>query len=718
MNLLIPFADFVARVVLPNNPAYRQQWLRSSDCIPELEELRDEYHQAFGADPFEVDLAARDAALTQLQTNLRRKGETTFEAYDTRRGNGIPNALLNKHFEQFVRWYDTPVTFPNLQSLVNKVHGELGAAFCRRFQEERISLNGNERVASNTELFTEVKDDEWTINKGGEKEVQLHLAWDDESLYYGIGFNAQKSRSNLDALRLAQPFAQAFWAKEAEVRRLLSGFAFRYDGEAKLKALKEGDFVCLCKDIEYRESATSPDDYEIAGLDFLALTYDLRQRLFQAYKLIFQQRVAASEVTNMIDDRTGLLRHKGQIILQGPPGTGKTRAAEEIAFRMVYGGAIRADKEGRSEDLRKLEQSGEYKLVQFHPAYSYEDFVRGITAKAEGGQISYEVENRTLAAFAKKAKEDWEASRRTPVENARRAQVQSWLESWRASLEERIAANQSIQLTPGTRITRITDDGIRYHGNTGWKMDNGVPFGDVVEMYLANVGSREEVKTLAGLTQSAKTNSTYWWYMVELFRAYLQESGVDQTPTTEQKPDSPKAFVLVVDEINRANLPAVLGELIYALEYRGREVSSLYSHPIDGPQFVLPPNLFLIGTMNTADRSVGHIDYAIRRRFAFVDVLPEASVVPAEARPLFDAVQRLFFEKEVNSSKFLSSEFEPESVALGHSYFLNPDPSGLRMRWRYEIKPILKEYIRDGILLESATAELDGIEQTLPAGDE
>src|SRR5690606_14650101 len=83
-----------------------------------------------------------------------------------------------------------------------------------------------------------------------------------------------------------------------------------------------------------------------------------------------------------------------------------------------------------------------------------------------------------------------------------------------------------------------------------------------------------------------------------------------------------KNYVLIIDEINRANLSSVLGELIYALEYRGEEVQSMYA--VDGSnKLILPPNLYIIGTMNTADRSVGHIDYAIKRRFAFVDVLPQ-----------------------------------------------------------------------------------------------
>ena len=92
---------------------------------------------------------------------------------------------------------------------------------------------------------------------------------------------------------------------------------------------------------------------------------------------------------------------------------------------------------------------------------------------------------------------------------------------------------------------------------------------------------------------------------------------------TQQEKEPLKPYVLIIDEINRANLPAVLGELIYALEYRGEKVESMYETEEDGNVLIIPPNLYIIGTMNTSDRSVGHIDYAIRRRFAFIELLPK-----------------------------------------------------------------------------------------------
>lgn len=162
-------------------------------------------------------------------------------------------------------------------------------------------------------------------------------------------------------------------------------------------------------------------------------------------------------------------------------------------------------------------------------------------------------------------------------------------------------------------------------------------------------------------------------------------------------------YVLVIDEINRANVSSVLGELIYALEYRGEAVESMYKVN-ENNKLILPPNLYIIGTMNTADRSVGHIDYAIRRRFAFVDVLPEKLTENDEIyfnTSGFEAVEKLF------TNDIVCPEFEIKDVQVGHSYFIvkksdtndtEQRDAMFQMKMRYEIKPILREYLRDGIL--------------------
>ena len=163
--------------------------------------------------------------------------------------------------------------------------------------------------------------------------------------------------------------------------------------------------------------------------------------------------------------------------------------------------------------------------------------------------------------------------------------------------------------------------------------------------------------------------------------------------------------VLVIDEINRANVSAVLGELIYGLEYRGKEVQTPYK--VDGNTgLLIPENLQIIGTMNTADRTIGQIDYAVRRRFAFVHCPPDKQVVQqvggARALEFFEMVDKVFTH--------LSADHDKEDVCIGHSYFL-ADGVALANKIIYQVVPILREYLKDGVLTKEANTEIDVIEK-------
>ena len=167
--------------------------------------------------------------------------------------------------------------------------------------------------------------------------------------------------------------------------------------------------------------------------------------------------------------------------------------------------------------------------------------------------------------------------------------------------------------------------------------------------------------------------------------------------------DPKSKFVLIIDEINRANLAAVLGELIYGLEYRNQAVHTPYE--VGGSfDLIIPKNLYIIGTMNTADRSIGHIDYAVRRRFAFVPMTPDRKVIgqtvathgdlQTSALQLYDAVALLFSGDNAK----LTSDFFVDDVQPGHTYFLAESCDELLTKFVYQVLPLLHEYVKDGVL--------------------
>jgi DNA polymerase III delta prime subunit len=171
-----------------------------------------------------------------------------------------------------------------------------------------------------------------------------------------------------------------------------------------------------------------------------------------------------------------------------------------------------------------------------------------------------------------------------------------------------------------------------------------------------------------------------------------------------------KPHVLIIDEINRANLPAVMGELLYALEYRGHDVTLPYS----GEALKVPENFYVIGTMNTADRSIGYLDYAVRRRFAFIPCQPSEKElenypdykddnVRTAALSIFRSVSALF---RTDGEGNLSPDFDRRDVGVGHTYFMAKTADELVRKCVFQALPLLCEYIKDGILRPDAERKI------------
>lgn len=173
-------------------------------------------------------------------------------------------------------------------------------------------------------------------------------------------------------------------------------------------------------------------------------------------------------------------------------------------------------------------------------------------------------------------------------------------------------------------------------------------------------------------------------------------------------------FVLIIDEINRGNVSKIFGELISLIEKDKREIvgdngGSDFSHPLfatlpySKERFSVPSNLYIIGTMNTTDRSVGSLDYALRRRFAFYTVKSDKSIIE-KLNNNYEKALRLFTSVEnfLNSKDNLL-EMNIDDLMVGHSYFMVSNDDELEARWNYEIKPLLLEYYKDGIIQKSVS---------------
>lgn len=383
--------------------------------------------------------------------------------------------------------------------------------------------------------------------------------------------------------------------------------------------------------------------------------------------------MTTNKTGNIVESLVEILKVKKNLILQGAPGTGKTYVAKKIAENLIG---------------KNYETSNQFKIVQFHPSYTYEDFVRGIVVTTDNdGNLLYTPTNKILADFAKIANDNYVDSQKEPLPvNKLNWARKQWME-YKQMLSNQLQKGEDVKI--GDYILNDVNPSNIILGS--YNISDAM----VVESYIAR--EIDKNGTYSPKYFSRATNVT-----VNEFKKYLDENNViyEAPKGALQDKIERKNFILIIDEINRANLPVVLGELVYAIEYRGSKIETMYNVEGDN-NIILPPNLYIIGTMNTADRSVGHIDYAIRRRFAFEYIEPRCldkgdfNDGSSFETDLFNKVQNLF-----QHTSWLSKEFDKRDVAIGHSYFITNKKNNVtkQLRIKYEIRPLLEEYVKDGIL--------------------
>lgn len=341
-------------------------------------------------------------------------------------------------------------------------------------------------------------------------------------------------------------------------------------------------------------------------------------------------------------------------ILYGPPGTGKTYNSIDKAVHIATG--VLSDHKKNKIEFDRLRKQGQIEFVTFHQNYTYEDFMVGIKPDIDNSNLRFVPYKGVFYQLCRKARDNFEAS-----------QLTTRLQSFDDLVEE--------------MLTKISDDQAlelkTLRGKPFWLTD----YSDKTIYLKKSTGSEIHTLSISTLIEIAEGRremvsglGTYYYPIIEYLKLNRKTAG---------NAEGLKRYVLIIDEINRANISKVFGELITLLEddkRLGHDNELRISLPNGEKDFGIPPNLYVIGTMNTADKSIALIDIALRRRFEFEGKYPDYSLVEnPEAQVLLRKINTAVFEKK-SSADYL----------IGHAYFMNNKLISETLK--NKVIPLLMEY--------------------------
>lgn len=462
------------------------------------------------------------------------------------------------------------------------------------------------------------------------------------------------------------------------------------------------------------------------------------------------------------DDVVRTWERRKNVVLYGAPGTGKTYDVPELAVRLCDP-AFMAAEPSREEIVSRYNQLKTEKRIAFttfHQSLDYEDWIEGLRPFVnENNQVTYEIESGIFKKLCEEAER--------PVVKDKQVGIADNAVVWKVSLagtgdnpvRSDCMKNSYIRIGwdgYGPVISDETDWSV-YNGEGKQILDayiNKMKIGDIVMSCYSSqtidaigvvVGDYEfedkfpnykRVRRVNWLVKNinenivemndGKTMTLGTVYRLNSITLDNVKSILEKYNTSSKMEENDKAYVMVIDELNRGNVSKVFGELITLLEAdkrKGRINAESVVLPYSNKAFHIPNNVYLIATMNTADRSLGSLDYAIRRRFAFIAEKPFGLEVEGFNEELFEKVSSLFVKNfdeykesgwdqtmKLEPADTLSEEYKPEDVWIGHSYFLMQDEEGednTSNRLLYEIIPLLEEYVRDGVLTAEAQDVID-----------
>ena len=407
-------------------------------------------------------------------------------------------------------------------------------------------------------------------------------------------------------------------------------------------------------DIKYRTKETDQLIKFAASDEIIIQDYDyfLNHPNWKKYKKLESETMLRND---FLFNYSGILKKSKNLILRGAPGTGKTYLAKETAMELT----------GGNED-----QIG---FVQFHPSYDYTDFVEGLRPVSNGdGAIEFKLQDGIFKQFCQRAKEAQKTGGQDNFE-----------EAWDLYLEYVNSRDEKEYLTEFSYLTVNSRNNFNINYETK-SQGTCLTKSYVYELYK----DEKYLKQPYYRSQGKK--------VLEILK---KRFGLkDYISPTEINTD--KNFVFIIDEINRGEISKIFGELFFSIDpgYRGEKgcVSTQYAnlHETD-EKFYIPENVYIICTMNDIDRSVDTFDFAMRRRFRFVEVTAESQLGMLDAAlgdKAEEAKKRLRnLNVAIENVQELNSHYH-----IGPSYFLNLKyvDFDYESLWSDYLKPLLEDYVR------------------------
>jgi hypothetical protein len=410
---------------------------------------------------------------------------------------------------------------------------------------------------------------------------------------------------------------------------------------------------------------------------------------------------------------SAMLIESKNLIFRGAPGTGKSYLAKEIATDIISNGYF--------DDYTLLtdEQKKQVEFVQFHPSYDYSDFVEGLRPRVnDDGTMGFELQDGIFKKFVAHARKNYEDSQKSKETIEKEISVQESMTEFFSNIELGVDIFKTIN---GNEFSITSVDNqhiyISIPGNASVKkLTLNL---DKIRRMLESGEKFDKIKDIT--TFFGKTFATQAYsYDFAIYKEIVKRKK--KMSKAVAKVEELKKYIFIIDEINRGEISKIFGELFFAIDpgYRGRagEISTQYANLHSDPdeKFFIPENVYIIGTMNDIDRSVDSFDFAMRRRFRFVELRADerlemlAALEDEELEA--EAIRRMTaLNKEIASVEDLNENYQ-----IGASYFLKLKTLNFDQLWTDYLKPLLQEYIQgmyDEAGLMSRFAKAYGYKETL-----